>query len=267
MTGGPSADGSGEGEPWYRRWFGDRYLEIYPHRDRAEARRAVELFLARAAPPRGPVLDLGCGAGRHLEAFRDRGREAVGLDLSAPLLAAARRAGAARLVRGDMRRLPFADGAFGSVTSFFTSFGYFRDPADDVRVVAEAGRVLRPGGVFLLDYLNAPKVRRDLVPEDEREVEGRRVRQRRWIEDGAVKKRIEIDPGGEGPESVFHERVRLYAPRELEEMVAARGFRVEDRFGGYDGTPYRADSPRAILVARLEEPASPPGPPEGTGGP
>jgi SAM-dependent methyltransferase len=249
-------EGDAGREPWYRRWFGTRYLELYPHRDRDEARDAVDLLLERADPSPGPILDLGCGAGRHLEALRERGRAAVGLDLSAPLLAEAARSGASRLVRGDMRALPFSGSCFQAVTSFFTSFGYFRDPADDGLVLEEAARVLVPDGVFFLDYLNAPRVREDLVPEDEREVRGRRVIQRRWIEGGMVEKRIEIHPeggGGEASPSVFRERVRLYEADELEEMLRSRGFRVEDRLGEYDGSPHDRDTSRVILVARLEE--------------
>ncbi len=256
-------EGSDAGrEPWYRRWFGTRYLELYPHRDRDEAREAVDLLLERADPSPGPILDLGCGAGRHLEAFRERERTAVGLDLSTPLLAEAARSGASRLVRGDMRLLPFSGSCFQAVASFFTSFGYFRDPADDGLVLDEAARVLAPGGAFFLDYLNATRVREELVPEDEREVGGRRVIQRRWIEGGMVEKRIEIHPaegsepaeGGEASPAVYHERVRLYEAGELEEMVRSRGFRVEDRLGDYDGRPHARDSSRAILVARLQAP-------------
>ena len=51
---------------WFRAWFGDEYLAIYPHRDIEEARRAVRLYLDRVPPSPGSVLDLACGAGRHL---------------------------------------------------------------------------------------------------------------------------------------------------------------------------------------------------------
>lgn len=239
----------GAGEPWYSRWFGEDYLELYPHRDQEEARRAVKLFLERADPPHGPVLDLACGAGRHLDGLRGAGRRAVGLDLSAPLLREAAGTHRGRLVRGDMRRLPFGASRFAGVTSFFTSFGYFRDPADDRRVLEEAARVLRPDGALLLDYLNAPKVRDDLVPRDVQEIGGRRVRQRRRIEGGVVEKRIEIlDEAGE-PISVFHERVRLYGPGELSRLLEDAGFTVKARFGDYDGTDYGPAAPRTILVA------------------
>ena len=249
MTPHEEAGGRAE-EAWYRRWFGAEYLALYPHRDRDEARRGVDLFLGSGGLPEGPVLDLACGAGRHLDAFADRDRKAVGLDLSAPLLDEAAEAHRGRVVRGDMRRLPFASGSFAGVASFFTSFGYFRDPADDRRTLTEASRVLRPRGAMLLDFLNAPQVRQDLVPEDEREIRGRRVRQRRRIRDGAVEKRIEILDGEGRPGSVFHERVRLYGPDALAGMLEEAGLRVEARYGNYRGEAYEPSSPRAILLAR-----------------
>ncbi len=65
----------------------------------------------------GPVLDVPCGAGRLLPALASRGREWVGVDISAEMLGLARKAaakadGACRLVIADARRLPFADGRF-----------------------------------------------------------------------------------------------------------------------------------------------------------
>ncbi len=129
---------------WFRDWFGEEYLALYPHRDEREAREAVDLFrdvALPAAPSR--ILDLACGAGRHLRELRDVGFEAIGLDLSLTLLRSARStAEADPLVRGDMRKLPFADAAFDGLTSFFTSFGYFADPVDDRRVLLEMERVL-----------------------------------------------------------------------------------------------------------------------------
>lgn len=60
------------------------------------------------------ILDAGCGTGRHLRRLVSAGSRAVGVDLSAGMLAVARRtAPAAHLVRGDIgRHLPVAGGAF-----------------------------------------------------------------------------------------------------------------------------------------------------------
>lgn len=238
-------------EDWFRHWFGETYLSLYPHRDEAEAEAGVRLLGERLAPADGErVLDLACGAGRHLPFLRSLGLWPVGLDLSRPLLRQATRAGPFPLVRGDMRRLPFRSGAFDHLASFFTSFGYFADREQDEAVVAEARRVLRAGGGFLVDYLNAPRVRRTLVPEDEDVVGGRRVRQTRRLEGDTVVKRIEIGgEGGQEPE-VHHERVRLYRPDELERLLARGGLRAEARLGGYDGSPLGPDSQRVILVGR-----------------
>lgn len=236
-------------EPWYRRWFGEAYLEVYPHRDRDEARRAVELFRRVAGRGSGRrVLDLGCGAGRHLAPLASAGWRPVGLDLSEPLLGRAAGTFDGPLVRGDMRAVPLAEGSVDAVVQFFTSFGYFERRADDRRVLGEVRRVLAPGGTFLMDFLNAARVRDELVPRDERTEGGRTVRQRRWLEDDTVVKRIEIEEEGEEEPRVFHERVRLYEPSELERLMDDAGLRVRDRFGSYGGDAFEADAPRLLLV-------------------
>jgi SAM-dependent methyltransferase len=98
------------------------------------------------------VLDLGCGPGGVMAAVARRHPTAriVGLDLAARMLAEARRrwteSAAAGLIRADAARLPFPAGAFDAVTSH--SFLYLVPDRD--AVLAEAWRVLRPGGRLLL---------------------------------------------------------------------------------------------------------------------
>lgn len=240
--------------PWFRSWFGDEYLALYPHRDAEEARRAVELLGAVAEGLEGSlVLDLACGGGRHLAELGRLGFRGAGLDLSIPLLRAAQEAAPdAPLVRGDMRVLPFRTGAFDVVTSFFTSFGYFEEEYDDMRVLREVRRVLKPGGTFLLDFLNAEEVRANLLNEDRRSVGGVAVvQQRRLIDRGRiVEKRIAIGPTAESPERVFVERVRLYEPAELDRMLASARLAPGHRFGSYQQSPFEADAPRYIVMGR-----------------
>jgi len=236
---------------WFERWFGEEYLHAYPHRDDEEAERLVALLEARGIGVAGRrVLDLACGAGRHAAALRRRGARVVGLDLSAPLLARARERGACGLVRGDMRRLPFGARTFDAVLNLFTSFGYFATDDEHARVVSEVGRVLRSGGRFVLDFLNAPAVRSGLVARDETCCgEATLVQQRSISADGRfVVKTIRMS--GEG--RTFTERVRLLERREIEAMLRAAGIRTEAAVGGYDGAEHGAASPRLILVGRRE---------------
>ncbi len=250
MRGGSHSD-----DAWFRRWFGPEYLALYPHRDREEAERGAGLFLREAdVAPGDRILDLGCGQGRHLAAFRERGLESTGLDLSRPLLRRARQAtdGRVPLVQADMRSVPLADGSFDAVTSFFTSFGYFASRSEDRTVLGEVRRVLRSGGAYLLDFLNADQVRAELVPEEERTLEGKTVVQSREIRDEHVVKRIEIRSEDDQPPKVYHERVRLYEPEELVEMLAEASLPVRERFGDYDGSAFGETSPRFIAVGRAE---------------
>ena len=239
--------------PWFRDWFGREYLALYPHRDRAEARQAVELLHAATGRGSGArVLDLACGAGRHLVELRRLGYRATGLDLSMPMLAAARRtADGAALVRGDMRSLPFRASAFDIVTSYFTSFGYFDDERDDLRVLAEIRRVLGAGGWFLLDFMNADHVVANLQKRDRRTVSGVGVvQERRLVEGGRiVEKRITIEAADSAPRRDFVERVRLYHPDELADMLAETGFAPGPRFGGYDRCAFSRFAPRCIVLA------------------
>jgi len=234
---------------WFRDWFGEEYLELYPHRDEAEAARAVGLYL-EVAPPAAPVLDLACGGGRHLRELADAGVEAIGLDLSRVLLAEARQAApGVPLVRADMRRLPFRDEAFGGLTSFFTSFGYFPSVAEDRSVIRGARRVLRRGGTFMLDFFNADRVRETLVRRDEQRIGDRRVIQTREIVGDTVIKNIRVCDAGTGvDERQFEERVRLYGATELGEMLEAEGLRVHGRYGDYAGGPFDDGAERLILV-------------------
>ena len=234
---------------WFREWFGDEYLAIYPHRDEREAEAAVGLYLQSAPPPTGAILDLACGAGRHLRELLSAGLHGIGLDLSMKLLDRARGLSPrAQLVRGDMRQLPFRDEGFAGLTSFFTSFGYFASRAEDEQVAVEMRRVLEAGGSFMLDFLNSSRVRTDLVEAESRRIPGFDVSVRRSIVGDTVVKQIHLqsDDGGEGRS--FVERVRLYEAGELESLLSSAGLETRELFGDYRGTRFSPDADRLILT-------------------
>jgi SAM-dependent methyltransferase len=232
---------------WFEEWFGDDYLELYPHRDDAEAEKAVEL-IARNADGAGikRVLDLACGAGRHTRALHDRGWWTTGLDLSHTLLKVAHREDPTiTYARGDMRALPYRDYSFDLIVNLFTSFGYFDTDAQHLRVLAEVARAVRKGGTFVMDFLNANQVRNTLVQYDEKRIGDKIIEQHRSIsKDGRyVEKSIILQCDGRK----FIERVRLFDSDELEMMIEEAGFDITHRFGDYSGTPLNSTSPRTIL--------------------
>lgn len=242
--------------PWYARWFGETYLELYSHRDESEAECQVETVLARWGEIDGPLLDLACGSGRHARAFARRGVRTVGLDLSATLLAVARdetpASLPARYLRGDMSYLPCRSESFAAVVSLFTSFGYFEAEDDNLRVLEEMARVLRPGGHLAIDIFNPGPTVRALVESETRTMGGREVRIRRWYDAARrrIEKEIRFDQDGE--ERRFLESVRAYEAEELCGLLGQVGLVASACFEETDDgclEPLRPDSPRILAFA------------------
>jgi SAM-dependent methyltransferase len=113
-------------------------------------------FVERHCPGRGRLLDLGCGTGRLLVPFADRGWEVIGVDLSPAMLAVAQgKVGPrAELVCGNLTQLPFADGSFDAAACLFSTLGMVIGAEMRRRVLGHVARVLRPGGRFVLHVHN-----------------------------------------------------------------------------------------------------------------
>jgi ubiquinone/menaquinone biosynthesis C-methylase UbiE len=246
--------------PWYESAFGREYLELYSHRNEQEARADVRAILDLIQPLRAaPLLDLGCGSGRHLLALcREGFADVTGLDLSRELLDVARerlqRAGcdSARLVLSDMRDIPF-ENHFATILSLFTSFGYFPTEREDARVLASALRSLRPDGVLLIDTLSREWTTDRLVPRDETTSNGTRFSVTRAISvDGTrVEKEVRVLDAA-GAQRTYRESVRMYTVEELADMLKRAGFSEARFYGSLDGAAYDRTSRRLIAVARKE---------------
>jgi SAM-dependent methyltransferase len=234
---------------WFEEWFGEDYLRLYPHRDDADAGRAVAL-ISRVVGlrPGSRVLDVACGAGRHARAFSGLGALCFGLDLSATLLRLARQVTTAPLIRADMRYLPVRPGSMDLTVNLFTSFGYFERDAEHAAALQEMVSTVRIGGWFVIDFLNPAAVRRQLVPEETIQLSGQTVQVTRSVSpDGRyVCKSIRAPIGRH-----YMERVRLFEPEQISQMLESAGVRIRHRFGDYDAAPLEAGSPRTILLGRV----------------
>lgn len=236
---------------WFEEWFGEDYIQLYPHRDESEAARAVALITrATGLQPGWRVLDLACGAGRHARAFRAAGARCTGLDLSMTLLRLAQTADRQiPLVRADMRALPIRPGSMDLTANLFTSFGYFERDDEHAAVLHEMVATLRPGGWLVIDFLNPDAVQRSLVPSEVVQLGGRQVSIARAVSpDGRfVRKTIRVPSGRE-----YLERVRLFTADDIGAMLAVEGVAVRHRFGDYDGGLLTPEAPRTILVGQVE---------------
>ncbi|AIQ49053.1 SAM-dependent methyltransferase [Paenibacillus sp. FSL R7-0273] len=237
---------------WYEKSFGEDYLIVYRHRDFCGARHEVEKMIGWLELPEGSkVLDLCCGMGRHSLALAEAGFEVTGVDLSEVLLREARAQEGAEQVtwlRSDMRELPL-DGGFDAVVNLFTSFGYFEEDEEQIKVLREICRMLKPEGKFIIDFLNPSYVIRQLVPHSTREDGDILIDESRRIEDGYVKKDIVLTSKGDDTPRKYHERVKLYPLDAFKQLLAAAGLQLEAVHGSYDEEEYDEEhSKRMIFV-------------------
>jgi SAM-dependent methyltransferase len=121
---------------------------------------ADQAFVERHCPYPGRLLDLGCGTGRLLVALAARGYRVVGVDLSRPMLEAARAKAVAAaivavLVQANLVDLTcLAPESFDFAACLFSTLGMVRGAAERRRVVENTYRLLRPGGRFILHVHN-----------------------------------------------------------------------------------------------------------------
>ncbi len=243
---------------WYEEWFGEEYKLVYPHRNEAEAREQIEFLKRHIHLSEGAkVLDLCCGCGRHAVELRGLGYDVIGLDLSEELLdlACARASECdldVKFIRCDMREIPY-ESYFDLVVNFFTSFGYFADDTDNEKVLSSISKALKPGGKFLIDYMNPDHVASNLTERDEKEIsEGLYVIQERWIDTSPrrINKRITLIR--DGKESIYRESVRMYSHREMKDMLSAAGLKLTETYGDFTSSEYTQHSPRMILIGEKE---------------
>ncbi len=158
---------------WWRTLFNSTYLKTDGDvvDNEAITRREVDLFIsAGKLQTDATILDLCCGQGRHtLELARRGFRHIEGLDRSRYLINRARRSArmqgaSVRFREGDARKLPYSADSFDTVVILGNSFGYFTSIEDDLLVLKEVRRVLKPSGSLLLDVADGDYMRRNFEP-------------------------------------------------------------------------------------------------------
>ena len=240
-------------------YFDSHYLLEYepiftPERDRAEAARVIEIM---GLPVGSRILDVPCGQGRHSHLLAEAGFRVEGLDYSEQLLRIARRRGtrpSLHYTRGDMRRLPARwTGRFDAVLNLFTSFGFFANPADDLKVIAEFARVMKPGGVLLWHGGSRDGVMARFLSSDWWQTDGTIVAHERSFDPlSGVLTIGSTWRGRRKPPGRRKHRIRLYTATRLAELCANAGLIVEEAFDSFEDDPLTRRSSEMMLVARRQ---------------
>jgi SAM-dependent methyltransferase len=235
-------------EAWWQGFFDEQYLELWAESRPSERTNAEAdgIWSVLGLQPGARVLDAPCGYGRLSQVLAERGARVVGVDYSAPLLAAAEsRRGTVdgerlRYLRADLRQ-PLAESGFDAAINIFSSIGYGSED-DDLAILTTLRRALVPGGKLFLDTNH-----RDAVLMWQ--ATGARPAHR--LSDGtifceeprfdAVAGRVETTwywqgPRGGGQKSAT---IRLYCVTELLALLARAGFAFASAHRGCSPEPFR----------------------------
>lgn len=204
------------------------------------------------------VLDIGCGAGRHVIALAERGITAHGLDISPTYIKRAEdRASTAGVAdttsffARDMRDLDAHSHTYDLLICVYTSFGFFDEDTNAALLEAFADR-LNPGGTLLIEVPNKEgfltswtgggvnRPHKDAVHAEQHEYDP--VTSRSEVTIFAIEDGTYLGEGG------FE--VRLYAPIELRQLFEDAGFDDVRLFDGFDGGELTRESTRVLVTGR-----------------
>lgn len=216
---------------------------------RAEARhfwfRGFRAFVtpllhdAAAGRPDLRLLDCGCGTGANLALLDTVGR-AYGFDLSETGLHLGREAGRTRLARASVTAAPFPTASVDIVTSFDVL--YSLADADEAAAVAEMYRVLKPGGVAIVNVAAMPVLRGD------HSVLSREIRR---YSRGELRTRLER--GGFVVERLTYTNATLFVPLAIARLLQRRrGLRREGETESEISVPPAPINAIMAAVMRLE---------------
>jgi SAM-dependent methyltransferase len=251
-----------------REHYVDAALYDYEYRRRREDIRFYRHLAAELLGGPGRILELACGSGRLTVGLLRDGHQVVGLDAAPAMLArAAARIGAlgrgararAALIRGDIRRFALGE-RFPLVLMGFNSFEHLYTRGDVAACLARVAEHLTADGRFVFDVQN-PDLR--WLSRDPR---------RRWARtpfrhpgtgerlvystdhhydpvSQIVVVRLYYQPEG-GETRVIRLSQRKFFPAELEALLAGCGYRVESRFGDFEGEPLHGGAASQVVVCR-----------------
>jgi SAM-dependent methyltransferase len=235
---------------WFSTWFDSPYYHVlYSSRDDQEAKGFIEALQSYLKiKPGAFVLDAACGKGRHAKMLQRLGMDVEGFDLSPSNIEQANKLANKHLhffVHDIRSSLPKQD-QYDVVFNFFTSFGYFDDPSDNLKSFQTFSGGLRSGGILVMDFLNPTYILANLVPEEKLKRGGITFHIKRWSEKGFLYKSIDFEDQGQSYS--FQEKVELISKQDFLHFASEAGLQFMNLVGDYSLAKFDDQtSPRMIF--------------------
>lgn len=236
---------------WYENWFSSQWYKIlYRDRDELEAEEFVETLVGHLQPlPGSRMLDIACGEGRFARQLAAHGFDVTGIDISYSAIGKALKQEHDRLhFHVHDMRFPFYINYFDYAFNFFTSFGYFASDRDHVMAAKAFAAALKKDGLLVIDYLNAPYVLDNLVPQETVVREGIVFDITRRVEGKHIVKDIRFNDR-EGQPVHYAERVAAFTLSDFLQIFKKAGLSLSGTYGDYQLNNYDpVESQRLIMM-------------------
>jgi SAM-dependent methyltransferase len=200
------------------------------------------------------ILDLGCGPGRHSLEFARRGFQVTGVDRTSAFLQQGREKAEegglqVEFIQEDMRDF-VKPGTFDAAISMFTSFGYFEDHDENLKVLRNVRTSLKEDGKVLVDVMGKEILARIFQPQGWQERGGRFWLQGRdIIENWSKIENRWIVMDGEGRYEISFKHW-LYSGVELSNMLQEAGFMHVTCYGDLSGSEYGPQARRLVCIGQ-----------------
>ena len=240
-----------KGKDWFKDWFNTSYYHIlYKERNDSDAQlftKNITEFLS--IPKSNHILDLPCGKGRHSVFLNSLGYNVTGADLAENSIKHAKKIKNETLnfEVHDMRKS--IKNKYNAIFNLFTSFGYFEDDKEDILILENIKNGLKKDGFFVFDFLNADKVKANLVAKETKVVDNISFKITREIKNGFILKNISFF--ADGKQHQYTERVKYLDKEKMKLYFEKVGFTITNIFGDYNLSDFNIqNSNRLILVAK-----------------
>lgn len=248
----------------------DAFAPFYDH-DYRDYTDDLQMIVDLAYMAGERALELGCGTGRALLPLAAVGHLVTGVDASPALLEiaqakthAAHLSGHVTLVQDDLRTFRLDAPPFDFAYCVSNTLMHLPTQDDQLAVLGNAARHLRPGGLLLIDLFNPDIVRLT-------EVSGLQELADHWVDDenGATVfkwsvRRVDVAnqvqetlflyetifPDGRVQKRAIPFTLRFLWASEGQLLLRMAGFEIEALYGDFDGNPYDDSSERLIFLAR-----------------
>ena len=232
---------------WFTSWFDTPFYHIlYKDRDDTDARifmQNITSFLELKANTH--ILDLACGKGRHSVFLNSLGYKVTGADLSENSIEFANTFANQNLsfVEHDMRN-PLVN-KYNAIFNLFTSFGYFEDDNEDIKVLQNIKNGLKENGIAVIDFLNVFDVKKNLVENEVKSIDGIDFNITRKIENGFIIKEISFTADNE--QHSFIERVKYLDKEKFTLYFQKAELKVQHVFGDYQLSKFDKETSKRLI--------------------